>query len=181
MLSKPKNGWTTVTIKDFEAEASYLVDIPFDWLKTCLHGLQNRTPVALFIEEEGSECYITSYYEATYIVAHRRDGVACHDYPLVSFIDIAASLVEDIKKFFDDWVHWYPYEDSDADIQRRESELRELIQTVEDALEQTKETPVLRRKEQGFSRNEKPLWQALKRIPLMRSIVPFFKKRRVKR
>ena len=32
MLSKPKNGWTTVQIKDFEAIASYLVDIPFDWL-----------------------------------------------------------------------------------------------------------------------------------------------------
>lgn len=40
MLSKPVNGWTTVSIKDFQAEASYLVDIPFQWLNACLSGFR---------------------------------------------------------------------------------------------------------------------------------------------
>lgn len=36
MLSKPDSGWSTVSIGEFEAEAGYLVDIPFDWLNACL-------------------------------------------------------------------------------------------------------------------------------------------------
>ena len=60
MLSEPQNGWNTVKIKDFEAVASYLVDIPFDWLNSCLNGLKTRTPISLFIDEEGSECFIVS-------------------------------------------------------------------------------------------------------------------------
>lgn len=52
MLSKPKDGWTTVKIGEFESEASYLVDIPFNWLNACLTGLTNKVPITLFIDEE---------------------------------------------------------------------------------------------------------------------------------
>lgn len=73
MLSEPLNGWTTVKIKDFEAVAGYLVDIPFDWLNSCLNGLKTRTPISLFIDEEGSECFIVSYYDVTHIISDNDD------------------------------------------------------------------------------------------------------------
>lgn len=77
MLLKPVNGWTTVSIKDFQAEASYLVDIPFQWLNAFLSGFRYKIPVSLFIDEEGSECFITTYYDGTYIITDRDDEVAC--------------------------------------------------------------------------------------------------------
>ena len=47
MLSKPENGWTKVTLGDFQTEASYLVDLPFDWLRSCIHSLRSDLPLSL--------------------------------------------------------------------------------------------------------------------------------------
>lgn len=88
MLSKPVNGWTTVSIKDFQAEASYLVDIPFEWLNACLNGFKYKIPISLFIDEEGSECFITTYYDVTHIITDRADEVSCSTYRDIDFMEL---------------------------------------------------------------------------------------------
>lgn len=138
MLSKPIHGWTIVSIKDFRAEASYLVDIPFDWLKACLNGLKNHIPISLFIDEEGSECFITTYHNVTHIITDRDEGVACITYEDIDFMDITDMLLNDIKRYFEDWIVWSPYEDSETDFERRRIELCKLIEEVENAMKTEK-------------------------------------------
>ena len=134
MLSEPHNGWTTVRIKEFETAASYLVDIPFDWLNSCLYGLKNRTPISLFIDEEGSECFIVSYYEVTHIISDN-DDVQCYTYRDIDFMDITYCILHDIREYFDKWICWSPYEDSEEEVAVRKERLKDLITEVECELE----------------------------------------------
>lgn len=130
MLSEPQNGWTTVKIKDFEAVASYLVDIPFDWLNSCLNGLKTRTPISLFIDEEGSECFIVSYYDVTHIISDN-DDVQYFTFRDIDFMDITYCIIQDIKAYFDKWLCWSPYEDSEEEVAVRKEKLSALIAEVE--------------------------------------------------
>lgn len=134
MLSKPKNGWSTVSIGEFEAEASYLVDIPYDWLNACLTGLSSKVPVTLFINEEGSEEFIVSYYEVTHIIIDQGSESECITYRDIDFMDIAKAVIEDIKLYLEDWVEWSPYEDTEEKWEKRRIELKELILKTENAL-----------------------------------------------
>lgn len=139
MLSKPVNGWTTVSIKDFEAEASYLVDIPFEWLNACLNGFKYKIPISLFIDEEGSECFITTFYGVTHIITDRDDEVLCRTYRDIDFMHITEMLLNDIKEYFEDWIVWCPYEDTEADFQRRRIELSKLIEETENVMKYEKD------------------------------------------
>lgn len=134
MLSKPKNGWSTVTIGEFESEAGYLVDIPFDWLNACLTGMVNKVPITLFIDEEGSEAFIVSYYDVTHIIIDRDDVSKCITYRNVDFMDITNAIIEDIKLYFEDWVQWSPYEETENEWEKRRTCLKRLILETEAAL-----------------------------------------------
>ncbi|MBD5136925.1 MAG: hypothetical protein HDT39_13310 [Lachnospiraceae bacterium] len=134
MLSKPDSGWSTVSIGEFEAEAGYLVDIPFDWLNACLLGLKKQIPITLFIDEEGSEEYIVSYYDVTHIIIDRGEQPQYITYRSIDFMDITKAVIEDIKLYFEDWVRWSPYEDTEKDWNKRRTTLKELILETESAL-----------------------------------------------
>lgn len=139
MLAKPQNGWSSISLFDFQAEASYLVDIPFEWLQTCKYGIENRLPITLFIDEEGSEEYITSYYDVTHIIVDRDDEIQCLTYRKYDFMDLTADIICDIRKYFEDWVRWSPYEDEKETEGKREKRLRDLIAETELALEKEME------------------------------------------
>ncbi len=133
MLSKPKYGWTTITIEDWQTEASYLFDVPFEWLRACLNAMEYNIPICLFVDEEGSCCYINSYYNNTYIIIER-DETTLHNCRNTDFFDLTYSLITDIKHHFEDWVKWYPYEESEDDFIRRKKELKRLIDKTENSL-----------------------------------------------
>lgn len=134
MLSKPKNGWTTVSIGEFESEASYLVDIPFVWLNACLTGMSKKVPITLYIDEEGSEAFIVSYYDVTHIIVDRDESPEHILYRNIDFLDVTHALVEDIKRYFNDWVEWSPYEDTEADYKKRKLQLKTLVLETEKVL-----------------------------------------------
>lgn len=136
MLSRPKIGWTTITIEDFTAEGSYLADIPFDWLRACLNGLQYDLPVALFIEEEGSTCTIVTEWIYTYIIIHRDDSPEMRTLP-IDRLDIISELVDDFEAYFEDWVTEFDEKESDDKTARR-TELRELLDSVKTVLDEKK-------------------------------------------
>ncbi|MBQ1431570.1 MAG: hypothetical protein IIZ09_00575, partial [Ruminococcus sp.] len=60
MLSKPVNGWTNVTLGGMVLDASYVYDIPFCWLRACIHSLKYDLPLSLYADLEVSKAYITS-------------------------------------------------------------------------------------------------------------------------
>ena len=132
MLSKPENGWTVFSLGDFQAEVSYLVDIPFDWLISCKNALKHNIPLSFFLELEGETCLLTSYGYDTHIIINRRDGgyqlKTVHN---VNFMDVSDMLLKDIRLYFDDWVTWYDFEQTEADFARRRAALKALIEETE--------------------------------------------------
>ena len=132
MLSKPENGWTVFTLGDFEAEVSYLVDIPFDWLISCKNALKHNIPLSFFLELEGETCLVTSYGYDTHIIINRRDdGYQLKTVHNVNFMDVSDMLLKDIRLYFDDWVTWYDFEQTEADFARRRAALKALIEETE--------------------------------------------------
>ena len=135
MLSKPENGWTVFSLGDFQAEVSYLVDIPFDWLISCKNALKHNIPLSFFLELEGETCLVTSYGYDTHIIINRRDD----EYTLktvhnVNFMELSGMLLKDIRLYFDDWVTWYDFEQTEADFARRRAALKALIEETENCL-----------------------------------------------
>lgn len=118
MLSKPLNGWSTVTIGTFNVKASDLVDIPIDWLKACIFGIRENSTIALFLDEEGSECYIASYYGVTYVIVDR-DEVQIYSFD-IDYRELAKEILEDIKTYSKEWEEWNPFCDSMGKERRRQ-------------------------------------------------------------
>lgn len=54
MLSKPNIGWSVFTLGEFQTEVSYLVDIPFDWLRACISGLKYNIPFSFFLKKKAA-------------------------------------------------------------------------------------------------------------------------------
>ena len=132
MLSKPENGWTVFSLGDFQAEVSYLVDIPFDWLISCKNALKHNIPLSFFLELEGETCLLTSYGYDTHIIINRRDdGYQLKTVHNVNFMDVSDMLLKDIRLYFDDWVTWYDFEQTEADFARRRAALKALIEETE--------------------------------------------------
>ena len=132
MLSKPDIGWTVFSLGDFQAEVSYLVDIPFDWLISCKNALQYNIPASFFLELEGESCIVTSYgYDTHIIIEKRDDGYKLKTIHAVDFMDLSAMLLKDIRQYFEDWVTWYDFEQTEADFARRRTELKALIEETE--------------------------------------------------
>lgn len=94
----------------------------------------NKVPITLFIDEEGSEAFIVSYYDVTHIIIDRDDVSKCITYRNVDFMDITNAIIEDIKLYFEDWVQWSPYEETENEWEKRRTRLKKLILETEAAL-----------------------------------------------
>lgn len=120
------------SLGDFQAEVSYLVDIPFDWLISCKNALKHNIPLSFFLELEGETCLVTSYgYDTHIIINHRDDGYRLKTVHNVNFMDVSDMLLKDIRLYFDDWVTWYDFEQTEADFARRRAALKALIEETE--------------------------------------------------
>lgn len=122
MLGKPHGGWTEIKIGDFIGYESYLTDIPVDCLNACIYALSNNSPLSFFVDEEGSEFIVTSYYNGTYIIKRYEDSDEGEEFLSSSFNfrDLAIEILYDIEKYYDDWVKWLHYDEECGDLSREE-------------------------------------------------------------
>ena len=135
MLSTPENGWVKVTVGDFQTEASYLTDLPFEWLRGCINSLRYNLPLSLFIEEEGTVCYINAYYPVTHIICEDSDfSASVHTVRDLDMLDLTYQIICDIRADFEAWVTWYDFEQGEAHFARRRTELAALLNEAEEAL-----------------------------------------------
>ena len=114
MFTRPKNGWTEIHLEDFEGLGSYIQDIPVMVLDRGVQSVQERTPLKLWFDEEGS----------------------------AFTLDLIREIKNDIEKYFPDWVAFseeYAYAEEEAEAQEiyqnRERLLRELLAELETALQ----------------------------------------------
>lgn len=133
MLTRPNHGWSEATIGDFTASAGYLTDIPFEWLRACISSLKYNIPLSLFIDEEGSACFVVSYYDKTYAIIGDEDEPELKVINDISHFDITGMLISYIKAYFEDWVNWYAFDKETENTDRR-TELTELLREAEELL-----------------------------------------------
>lgn len=121
MLSKPDAGWTDVTMELFSGRASYVTDVPIDFLDAFINLYETGNGI-ITCDEEGSEFIIilSGYCYVTYVIADREELSL---YRIETKIkDLANELIADISKHLDEWVKWLPNTDEDMnenDIKER--------------------------------------------------------------
>lgn len=104
MFTKPKNGWTDILLGDFEGLGSYIQDVPVEAMDACIRALRDDVPVELHFDEEGSEFTLTAD-ETVKIVAQGYYGPEEYEVRL-SKLELIQEILEDMEKFFEDWVEW---------------------------------------------------------------------------
>ena len=55
LFSKPKNGWVNINIGDHIIGASYVTDVPMDFLNALISHCKYGTPFSVYVDEEGQE------------------------------------------------------------------------------------------------------------------------------
>ena len=108
-LYKTGSGWCGVAIDDFRGNASYLTDVPFDFLYAFKQWIDNKTIPVIFCDEEGSEFRIIVEEFNTYIIHEREEAE-------LKVVDITRkSFVETILKDITENLDWFVVDFSDCD------------------------------------------------------------------
>ncbi|MBR6107926.1 MAG: hypothetical protein IKQ39_07940 [Oscillospiraceae bacterium] len=131
MLAKPSAGWCRLTLGDFTASASYLTDIPFEWLRACINGLKYHIPAAFYLDEEGSECLIVSDFEMGTYIIRRHDSTTLKRVDKLYLWDFSEQLLADIRENFEGWVCWSTSALNNEQYARRKAELTALLDEAE--------------------------------------------------
>ena len=116
MLSKPKYGWTNITIGNWSDRASFLTDIPFNLLDAFIGSKKEYHPVSVKFDAEGWEYIIVFDYYDTYILDYgyktsedylndKEDKIKLYSFE-ISREDIISEFVSDLENNFDAWVMW---------------------------------------------------------------------------
>lgn len=134
MLSKPKHGWTDITLGDFTGRGSYLTDIPVDLLNAFINALRDFTPASVFFDEEGSEFTLVSHYDGTYIIAEREEKPELISID-IRFIELIKEVINDIESDIKGWADWMCYYDlTEEELTQRENLLKSKIEELKNLI-----------------------------------------------
>lgn len=124
MLSKPNGGWGDINIGEYTLNASYLTDIPMDFLNSVISSLKNNLPVSIFVDEEGIESLICAFYDEVFIIAkEENDDLIEYKKIDMDFNLFRKSIIDDIEMNFNDWINWNMEHDVEV-LKEREEDLR---------------------------------------------------------
>lgn len=132
MFSKPKAGWVDINIGDYTISASYLTDIPIDFLNSLINSLENNLPFSVFIDEEGIENLLCAYYDKVFIIIMNGSNVEYKKIDM-DFNTFRAEIVKDIEIYLNDWIDWNMKDDSKM-LKSREIELRNKLSIVKEKM-----------------------------------------------
>lgn len=129
MLSKPSAGWVNFTLQDFTFTASYLTDIPNDFINALTVALRDNISTTVNLDgEEDGECAImfNTYHDTVSALAYPIGGENRVETVFwdENILSIAEKFVADIEENIDAW-RWWGYDDEIKDIDL--SELKEVI------------------------------------------------------
>lgn len=131
MLSRPKNGWSTLKIGNFSSRVSYLTDVPYECLNACLAALKYNIPLAMSFDAEGWEFEVLSNNINTYIIMNDENGEDILKKEDVSKMELIKSIVDNIELNISDWAFWdldeYSVEKNKEELLRLIKDVRELM------------------------------------------------------
>lgn len=130
MLSKPKYGWSTITIGDWSDRCSYLTDVPFQLLEAMCDSCKNHKPAAETFDAEGWDYTIIFDWLEIHIIISK-DSFELKTIE-INRDELAKELVEDIRNNIDEWASWIDYGDIDEKRKQLRKEL--LLATCDDLM-----------------------------------------------
>lgn len=141
MLSKPKGGWSDITIGNWSDRCSYLDDVPFQLLKAIERVCKKEGIGSVKFDAEGWEYIIVFDLFNTHIISDKLDEDEGIFYSVEGFnyfsIDtdyreLAKELISDIRRDVDGWSTWFSYRDmSEDEISERKENLLILCEMIE--------------------------------------------------
>lgn len=155
MLGEPHYGWTNVWIAGkVIGVASYITDVPLDTLNQFFQYLNNyknnrNVGFNIMYDGEGKEFGLVEIGDSLYWINDYRqlseiDPVKYHlpSYakPYQIIMELAKEVIEDVKKYLDQWIFWDTYilceDSSDKEIKERKSRLEQTCYALECILEE---------------------------------------------
>ena len=139
LFSKPEGGWVDINIGDYIMCASYLTDVPMDFLNTLIASLKYNIPICVYIDEEGFEDFLCVF--GNMLTISRMIEVSGEmkqvdfKFNRINYNAFVREIILGIEEYFDDWVNWNMNPDEDLKlrakkIQEKLNEAKEIIQQL---------------------------------------------------
>lgn len=147
LLSQPKHGWTYFELGTKTYGLSYLTDIPTQWLRAAIYGLENMAPfVVKGFCEPGRLLCLVSYWNCHVMLEDDEDrplqpDEVEHETVHINMISFCKMLYASMDRYLDDWSEWDAdfYDDEPSQVAaRKKEEIRLLLERLS-ALIQEKE------------------------------------------
>lgn len=120
MLEKPFAGWTKITFnEEFSFTASYLTDIPNDFVKALTVALEQNISTAVTIDgESNGECLILFNMDDKIVCAivDTDNGKKVYEFVEISPLQFAQNFIEDIEQNYESWSYWMCEENYSFDL-----------------------------------------------------------------
>lgn len=125
LFSEPQNGWVNINIEGYEyvIGASYLTDIPMDFLNAIIAHFKFGIPISVFADEEGSENIICLNGNIIVISLLQETKVISCKALMIDNTSFIKGVLSGIERYFNEWVHWF-LEDDEKAIHKRAIELK---------------------------------------------------------
>lgn len=125
LFSKPKDGWVDINIKGYEyvIGASYLTDVPMDFLNAIIAHFKYGTPISVYVDEEGSEDIICLTENLLVISLLQETKVVSCKAINVDNAAFIREVLSGIEEYFDSWVNWF-LDDDEEMMKNRTIELK---------------------------------------------------------
>lgn len=115
MLSKPKHGWTTVTVDGRTlGSASYCTDVPNDTLTAFIKYFKKGRPINIVYDGEGTEFGLVTFDDQLYAIYIDDNGLPTINEIDATVKDLALEVIDDIRSNPRAWAEWNYIPDEDS-------------------------------------------------------------------
>jgi CO dehydrogenase/acetyl-CoA synthase epsilon subunit len=122
MLTKPKHGWVTLQIGDLEFTASYLTDVPQDFIDAFVDILKNNKTVFFHLDGE-SKGDLLIILGRIYFYAIECNKNKLYDLNDINIYKLMKEFIKDMEINQDEWKNWTFEENKDYNL----TDLKELL------------------------------------------------------
>lgn len=139
MLSKPKHGWSEITIGDWSDRCSYIDDVPFMLLEAMEESCRINKPVAVKFDAEGWDYIIVFNQFETHIISTAPHSLKTQDSYSYHTIEVdrdelAKELIVDTRRDINEWCGFYYGDETEDFISERKKGLLVLCDVLEKRL-----------------------------------------------
>lgn len=127
LFSKPQGGTVDINIGNHKINASYLTDVPIEFLNSFIACIENRVPFCVYIDEENQQEILCVVEDMLTITVMEDWEYKNFDSILIDFDAFVKEIIIGVEEYFDDWVKWF-MDDDEERLKTRANNLREKLE-----------------------------------------------------